>query len=178
LTLELIPDFTMHGWRLATLKTNLRSGELARLAGVSTDTLRHYERKGVLAAPRRSNNGYRDYPAEALDRIRLVRRSLAVGFTLDELASILKQRDGGSPPCHQVRDLAATKLLEVEERLKEMKGVRDELRAMLQDWNMRLAQTADGNQARLLETLATNDRVAKGGALSPIPSWTRRKKRR
>jgi MerR family Zn(II)-responsive transcriptional regulator of zntA len=162
-----------------TLKTNLRSGELARLAGVSTDTLRHYERKGVLAAPRRSNNGYRVYPAEALDRIRLVRRSLAVGFTLDELARILKQRDGGNAPCHQVRDLAATKLSEVEERLREMAIVRDELRAMLQDWNMRLAQTTDGNQARLLETLATNNRIATGGeALSPIPSWTRRKKRR
>jgi DNA-binding transcriptional MerR regulator len=161
-----------------TLKTNLRSGELARLAGVSTDTLRHYERKGVLPAPRRLNNGYREYPAEALDRIRLVRGSLAVGFTLDELARILKQRDGGSAPCHQVRDLAAAKLTEVEERLKEMKSVRDELRATLQDWNMRLAQTVDGNQARLLETLAIDSRPAKGEALSPVPSWTRRKKRR
>jgi DNA-binding transcriptional MerR regulator len=168
----------MHEWRLVTLKTNFRSGELAQLAGVSTDTLRHYERKGVLVAPRRSNNGYRVYPAEALDRIRLVRRSLAVGFTLDELARILKQRDGGSAPCHQVRDLAATKLAELEQRLKEMEGVRDELRAMLQDWNVKLAQTANGNQARLLETLATDNRVAKGEALSPIPSWTRRKKRR
>jgi DNA-binding transcriptional MerR regulator len=161
-----------------TLKTNHRSGELARLAGVSTDTLRHYERKGVLAAPRRLSNGYRVYPAEALERIRLVRRSLTVGFTLDELARILKQRDGGSAPCHQVRDLAVTKLAEVEERLKEMKGVRNELRAMLQDWNRKLAQTADGNQARLLETLATTNRVAKGEALALIPSWTRRKKRR
>ena len=161
-----------------TLKTNLRSGELARLAGVSTDTLRHYERKGVLPSPRRSNNGYRVYPAEALERILLVRRSLTVGFTLDELARILKQRDGGGAPCHQVRDLAVTKLAEVEERLKEMKGVRDELRAMLLNWNMKLAQTAEGNQARLLETFATNNRVAKGEALSLIPSWTRRKKRR
>ena len=160
------------------MKTNLWSGELARLAGVSTDTLRHYERKGVLAAPRRLHNGYREYPAEALDRIRLVRRSLAVGFTLDELARILKQRDDGSAPCRQVRDLAAAKLAEVEERLKEMKGVRDELRATLQDWNMRLAQTADGNQARLLETLATDNRVAKGEAFSARPSWTRKKNRR
>jgi DNA-binding transcriptional MerR regulator len=160
------------------LKTNLRSGELARLAGVSTDTLRHYERKGVLAAPGRLHNGYREYPAEALDRIRLVRRSLAVGFTLDELARILKQRDGGSAPCHQVRDLAVAKLAEVEERLKEMKGVRDELRATLQDWNKRLAQTTDGNQARLLETLAADNRAAKREALSPQrPSWTRKKRR-
>ncbi len=62
----------------------LRSGELARLAGVSTDTLRHYERKGLLARPRRSCNGYREYPASDLDRVRLVRGALGIGFTLNE----------------------------------------------------------------------------------------------
>ena len=70
-------------------KEFLNSGELAKSAGVSTDTLRHYERKGVLTRPLRGRNGYRQYPASALDRVRLVRRALAVGFTLDELAGIL-----------------------------------------------------------------------------------------
>ena len=73
----------------------LNSGELAKAAGVSTDTLRHYERKGVLARPKRGSNGYRQYPADALDRVCLVRRALAVDFTLDELAGILRVRDGG-----------------------------------------------------------------------------------
>lgn len=159
-------------------KNNLRSGELARLAGVSTDTLRHYERKGVLARPRRSNNGYREYSAEALDRVRLVQRALSVGFTLDELSRILKQRDGGHAPCREVRSLAAAKLAEIEERLQEMEDVRDELRNLLKDWDSRLAQTANGNQAKLLETLATNHRASRGEVLSPIPSWNRRKKRR
>src|SRR5215210_4789107 len=86
------------------------SGELARLAGVSTDTLRHYERKGVLPAARRLNNGYRKYPLDSLDRVRLIRRALAVGFTLDELAQILKARDHGQAPCREVRTLAAEKL--------------------------------------------------------------------
>jgi DNA-binding transcriptional MerR regulator len=161
-----------------TAKTNLRSGELARLAGVSTDTLRHYERKGVLGAPRRSRNGYREYGAEALDRVLLVRRALLVGFTLDELARILKQRDGGRAPCREVRQLAASKLAEIEERLKEMGGVRDELRATIKDWDAKLNQTADGNQARLLEALAKNKQSAGRETLSPVPSWTRRKKRR
>ncbi|MCA1601762.1 MAG: MerR family transcriptional regulator [Acidobacteria bacterium] len=49
------------------------------------DTLRHYERKGVLPRPQRSPNGYREYPAAALERVRMIRRALAVGFTLDEL---------------------------------------------------------------------------------------------
>ena len=160
-----------------TAKTNLRSGELARLAGVSTDTLRHYERKGVLVAPRRSRNGYREYGAEALDRVLLVRRALIVGFTLDELARILKQRDGGRAPCREVRQLAASKLAEIEVRLKEMATVRDELRATIKDWDARLKRTIDGNQARLLDALADNQSAGRE-TLSPVPSWTRRKKRR
>src|SRR2546423_8941552 len=73
-------------------KTYLRAGELARASGVSTDTLRHYERKGVLPKPRRSPNGYREYAAESLARVLLVRRALAFGFTLDELARVLSAR--------------------------------------------------------------------------------------
>ena len=71
------------------------SGELARLVGVSADTLRHYERKRVLSSPRRTANGYRRYPGDALQRVQLVRRVLDVGFTLDELAQILEARDRG-----------------------------------------------------------------------------------
>jgi DNA-binding transcriptional MerR regulator len=161
-----------------TAKTNLRSGELARLAGVSTDTLRHYERKGVLSVPRRLRNGYREYAAEALDRVLMVRRALSVGFTLDELARILKQRDQGRAPCREVRELARSKLAEIEERLKEMAGVRDELRATIKDWDARLNRTSNGNQARLLEALAKNSQPVRKETLSSVSSWTRRKKRR
>jgi DNA-binding transcriptional MerR regulator len=92
------------------------SGELARLAGVSSDTLRHYERKGVLPLARRLNNGYRKYPADSIHRVRLIRRALAVGFTLDDLAQFLRARDRGLAPCREVRALATKKLTEVESR--------------------------------------------------------------
>jgi len=131
-----------------------RSGELARSSGVSTDTLRHYERKGVLPRPRRAPNGYRQYPPTAIDRVRLIRQALAVGFTLDELASILRVRDRGGAPCQEVRQLAAAKLSDLEARLKETRALRDELRATLQDWDTRLSRTAPGKQAGLLESLA------------------------
>src|ERR671928_552127 len=98
-------------------KTYMRAGELARAAGVSTDTLRHYERKGVLQRPRRSPNGYREYPTDALARVLLVRRALAYGFTLDELARVLRARERGGAPCREVRALAAAKLSDVEARL-------------------------------------------------------------
>ena len=130
------------------------SGELARLAGVSADTLRHYERKGVLARPRRALNGYREYPVEALERVQLVRRALAVGFTLDELANILSVRDAGGAPCHDVRALAAGKLSDIESRLRDLMAVREELRNTLQRWDARLLEVEPGTRAELLETLA------------------------
>ncbi len=110
-------------------KRSLAAGELARAAGVSTDTLRHYERKGVLPRPPRASNGYRRYPPEALARVLLVRRALAFGFTLDELARVLSVRDRGAAPCKEVRALAAAKLAEVEEQLAQLAELRGELRA-------------------------------------------------
>ena len=132
-----------------------RIGELAKTAGVSTDTLRHYERKGVLGKPGRSTNGYREYSEGALDRVRLVRRALAVGFTLDELSSVLKVRDRGGVPCQRVRELAVEKLSAVESQLSELSTLRDELRSTLKDWDTRLARTGPGASAGLLEALAS-----------------------
>jgi len=134
-------------------KSFYHSGELAELAGVSTDTLRHYERKGVLSRPLRKANDYRQYPASALQRVTLTRRAIAVGFTLDELASVLNVRDSGGAPCAEVRALAAAKLSDVETRLRELSELRNELRAVLKDWDTRLEHRAPGQRAHLLESL-------------------------
>ncbi|HEV2912310.1 MAG TPA: heavy metal-responsive transcriptional regulator [Pyrinomonadaceae bacterium] len=158
------------------LKTGFRSGELARMAGISTDTLRHYERKGVLPRPRRSMNGYREYDTGALERVRLVRRALAVGFTLSELGEILRERDGGRPPCRRVRELAAAKLSDMETRLGEMIATRDELRATLEHWDTRLAKTAAGEPAALLDSLAARGPADKEKPLRSAPRWRRRLK--
>jgi DNA-binding transcriptional MerR regulator len=130
-----------------------RSGELAELVGVSSDTLRHYERKGVLARPLRKANDYRQYPVSALQRVRLIRRAIAVGFTLDELASVFSVRDSGGAPCMEVRALAAAKLSDIETRLREMSELRNELRAVLKDWDKRLEHRLPGQRAHLLESL-------------------------
>ena len=86
---------------------------LARLTNVSPDTLRHYERKGVLPSPPRSDNGYRRYPLSAVTRVQLVQRALTVGFTLDELARVLKERESGGAPCRKVRALVASRLADL-----------------------------------------------------------------
>jgi DNA-binding transcriptional MerR regulator len=155
-------------------KGYLRAGELARAAGVSTDTLRHYERKGVLRRPRRSANGYREYPPDALARVLLVRRALAFGFTLDELARVLRAREGGAAPCREVRALAAAKLSDVEARLGELAALRDELRATLADWDARLSKTEGGGRAGLLESLAVPDSPARKRR-AHAPAWRARK---
>jgi MerR family transcriptional regulator, Zn(II)-responsive regulator of zntA len=153
LTLEAIPGFILCVVKRSSKRHFLRSSELAKLAGVSTDTLRHYERVGVLSS-RRSANGYREYSPDATERLRLVRSALAVGFTLTELASIFEVRNRGGAPCRQVRELAAEKLAHMDEQLRDITAVRNRLRALIKDWDLRLQKTTSGEPARLLETLA------------------------
>jgi len=131
----------------------VQSGELSRLAGISTDTLRHYERLGVLPKPPRTNGGYRDYAANSLERVRLIQSALKVGFSLSELATILRMRDGGEVPCHRVRAIAEDKLREVKQQINDLLGMRDQLERILKDWDARLARTGKGKPARLLESL-------------------------
>jgi DNA-binding transcriptional MerR regulator len=131
----------------------MRSGELAQRAGVSPDSIRHYERLGLLKAPPRTNGGYRNYPPEALDRVRMVRRALGVGFSLNELAKILRVRDSGGIPCQSVLAAAATKRKHLDQQISELNAMRRQLDLILKDWSARLAGTKKGQPARLLENL-------------------------
>jgi DNA-binding transcriptional MerR regulator len=149
--------------------------QLARAAGVSTDTLRHYESKSLIPKPPRSTNGYRTYPADTLGRVQLIRRALGIGFTIDELARILRSRDRGEVPCAGVRGLAARKLGEVETRVKELTSLRDSLKATLREWDARLAGTPPRKRAGLLELLAP--RIKEGGLRSPAFSSKNKQKK-
>jgi DNA-binding transcriptional MerR regulator len=129
----------------------LHSGELARLAGVSTDTLRYYERRRLLPAAPRSASGYRLFPPEALVRVKLIRGALSIGFSVNELSAIFGERDRGGAPCHQVRMLTAKKLVAVEARLRDLQSWRRELRTTLAEWDRLLGATPRGQRAGLLE---------------------------
>jgi len=154
LTLESVPTSTILSVRDVSNKDYLSSGQLAELAGVSTDTLRYYERQRVLPRPRRGANGYRQYPAEALQRVQLVRRALSIGFTLDELSRILKVRDDGGAPCEEVRSLAAQKLSNIETQLRDLTALRNDLRLTLKHWDARLARRTKSERIGLLESLS------------------------
>jgi DNA-binding transcriptional MerR regulator len=132
----------------------LRSGELARLASVSTDTIRHYERLGLLSAPTRTPANYREYPAQAAQQVRLIRNALAMGFSLKELGRILKIRAEGGAPCQEVRRMAQEKVAGLDRQIDELARYRDHLRRILGDWDQRLSRTGKSERARLLEALA------------------------
>lgn len=159
MTLECIP-----GWRLQEAEHGMRSGELATAAGVSTDTLRHYERIGLLPKVRRSAANYREYPAGTLRRVRTIRQALALGFSLRELSQIFKERDSGGRPCEEVRRLGAVKLAQLEERIAALRTLRDRMRDVLFDWDRRL-ENSPAEPARLLESLenTVEPRVRKEG---------------
>jgi|KBSMisStaDraftv2_1062788.scaffolds.fasta_scaffold98507_2 DNA-binding transcriptional MerR regulator len=133
--------------------TTLGPRELARQGGVSTDTLRHYERKGLLARPQRTSAGYRRYPAEAVGRVRLIQRALVVGFSLNELARVLKERDRGGAPCRSVRALLDTRLADLTRQIGELRGLRRELIELARLWDTKLATVPAGARAHLLEAL-------------------------
>ena len=131
--------------------------EVARRCGVSADTLRHYERKGVLPRPARTGSGYRRYPPETVDRVLLVQRALVVGFTLDELARVLRARDRGEPPCRGVRDLVAARLTDLEARLAQLPP---QGRQLLVEWDRTLSTTPAGRPAHLLQSLVGRAAIA------------------
>ena len=132
----------------------MRTGKLAELAQVSADTLRHYERIGLLPKPQRSAGGYRIYPPAALDRVRMIRRALTIGFSLKELGRILRVREQGGAPCHEVRAMAGEKLAALERRIEEMIELQRLLKDILKQWDKKLAGTPKGVRAYLLEGLS------------------------
>jgi DNA-binding transcriptional MerR regulator len=132
----------------------LRSGELAGLAGVSADTVRHYERTGVLPPAVRTDAGYRLCPQDSIQRVLLIRSAIQAGFSLKELARVLRVRDAGGAPCHEVHALAKSKLARVREQIASLQLLEKLLRERLASWNRRLARTPTGSPARLLDDLA------------------------
>jgi len=109
----------------------MRIGEAAAAAGVATQTIRFYERRGLLPQPQRGLNGYREYDAPVLVRLAFIRSGQAAGLRLVEVASILDLRTEGTVPCAHVQSLLATKLCDVQERQRGLAALETELEQLL-----------------------------------------------
>ena len=109
----------------------LTIGQLAKEAGVGVETIRFYEREGLLEKPRRSPSGYRQYPPEAAGRVKFLRRAQWLGFTLRDAQELLALRDDPDADRASVREKAADKLADIEDRIAELQAMRVELARLL-----------------------------------------------
>lgn len=121
-TVNLAPQHKVKAYR-----RGVQIGELATAAGLESQTIRFYERKGLLAQPRRSPNGYRVYESSTITRLRFIRSCQGAGLTLAEIATILELRAGGATPCTHVRTLLSAKLRDVHARQQQLKALEGEL---------------------------------------------------
>lgn len=100
---------------------------MAAAAAVNAQTLRYYERRGLLPEPHRSASGYRAYPPDAVRRVRFIKRAQELGFTLDEVETLLHLADGGPDSCDGVRAMATVKVADLERRIADLEALRDGL---------------------------------------------------
>jgi DNA-binding transcriptional MerR regulator len=138
---------------------SLRSGELARLTGVSADTLRHYERLGILPTSQRTKGGYRMFPASAVEQVQLAQRALQLGFSLKELSDILRVRDNGGVPCHRVLNMVEEKLRSLGQQIQALQQTQIYMRTLVRDWKKTLKRTPPGSRAMLLHSLVERSKA-------------------
>jgi DNA-binding transcriptional MerR regulator len=115
--------------------TSLKIGEVAKRAGVGVETLRFYERCGLLDQPERTEGGYRLYDARALKTLEFIRRAQTLGFTLEEIKRIIEESRAGQSPCSEVREIVRSRLVELDERMKQMRLYRNALAMTLKQWD-------------------------------------------
>jgi DNA-binding transcriptional MerR regulator len=139
------------------MDTTLRSGQLSHATGVSTDTLRHYERLGLLPRPPRNAANYRSYPESARARVETIQAALRIGFSLLELKEILAARDRGAAPCRKVRELLESKIGRLRGEIDHLNGLHVELVRLSKVWDRQLRGSPPSRPVRLLERLASSE---------------------
>ena len=114
----------------ATAVRGLRVAELAAAVGVPPDTVRYYERAGLLPPPRRTATGYRSYDDRAVDRMRFIRGAQRLGLRLADIGALLEIRDTGTCPCEPAANLLLRRLAEVDAEISRLVALREEMAAM------------------------------------------------
>ena len=102
----------------------MRIGQVAKRAEVGIETIRFYERKGLIAQPPRNNGGYRQYPKEAVARIRFIKRAKELGFSLAEIAELLSLQTNPKATCADVKQRAEAKILAIQDRVKGLQTMK------------------------------------------------------
>ncbi|MGE0327860.1 MAG: MerR family DNA-binding protein [Polyangiaceae bacterium] len=135
-------------------RSGLSIGQVAKAVGIGVETIRFYERQGLLSQPERKRSGYRQYSPEAVARVRFIRRAKGLGFTLKEIRELLSLRVDPARTCADVRNFARTKIVEIQERVDELERIQRALE--------RLARSCRGKgplqECPILEALEKEER--------------------
>lgn len=105
----------------------MRIGEISTATGCNLETIRYYERIGLVPAPKRTGNGYRAYGSSDIERIRFIARGRALGFSLEEIRSLLSLAEDKMLSCHEVDALARAHLDDIRTRVRELSAMAREL---------------------------------------------------
>ena|SRR5579872_5870706 len=131
----------------------LTVSQLARLTGVGPDSIRHYERIGLVPKAQRSRAGYRVWTAGEVQYLKWVASAKRAGFTLHELAQIFRMYRAGSAPCRTVQKLLVQKLADLDRKIDELTTLRAELGRVLVGWEERLQRASSGEFVPLFDDL-------------------------
>lgn len=112
-------------------RETLKIGQVAATAGVNVQTLRYYERRGLLKQPERAASGYREYHPESVRVIRFIKRAQHLGFTLSEVEELLHLREDQSASCEEVRAAASTKLEDIEDKIASLHAMKRALSVLV-----------------------------------------------
>ena len=145
---------------MSVVTTTVRShgllvGRVAKELGIGVQTLHYYEREGLIPAPERSASGYRLYSPEVVHRVRFIRKAQALGLPLGEIREVLALSEHGGCPCGRVQAVLEQKLAEVDRRLRELRGFRRELLALVQTSAHAISRGGKGSICTIVEDTPT-----------------------
>jgi DNA-binding transcriptional MerR regulator len=145
---------------IETKSAGMKIGEVAKRSGVGIETLRFYEKSGLLERPERTFSGYRMYGEEVFERIAFIKRAQILGFTLDEIKQLVDHKRKGENPCAEVRSFAQRRLEQLDERIKQLRKYRKELAETIAEWEQ--IGEADGHVCGLIEGSHLSNGVGSG----------------
>ncbi|MEO5860452.1 MAG: heavy metal-responsive transcriptional regulator [Pyrinomonadaceae bacterium] len=141
--------------------TLYKIGEVSKRSGVGIETLRFYEKSGLVDRPSRTASGYRVYDASILERLSFIKKAQLLGFTLDDIRELIDHKRMGENPCREVRSKVKSRLEELDDRIRQMKLYRDELAASLNKWE-RVGESP-GHVCGLIESSQIEHPAAQSG---------------
>jgi len=140
----------------------MKIGELATATGIQIDTIRFYERQGLLPAPSRTDGNYRVYRPEHAERLQFIRHCRALDMNLDEIGTLLAFKDGPAKNCAGVNELLDEHIADVQERMRELQNLERDLRKIRQ----RCGEERDTSQCGILSELSTATKASRSAASS------------